>query len=241
MPIPGSSTLLRRSAAEALANGAPASAAAMLTRALEEPAAADERPSLRLDLGRALARNGDLDRASAALQRALEEVDDPVARAGIALELGRALRLAQRPVEAITVLDQAVNDLPTGHHDEEISLEGEIAFASHMGPVTDWIDRFAAVAERADGPSLPDRMVRSFYSYVAATTGTATAEEVGRLARSAVTPADDDDPPAHAPGGGRRPGDERCPGRGAQAARPCHRDDPTDGRRDSVRIRLDDS
>ena len=167
----------------------------MLTRALEEPAAADERPSLRLDLGRALARNGDLDRASAALQRALEEVDDPVARAGIALELGRALRLAQRPVEAITVLDQAVKDLPAGHHDEEISLEGEIAFASHMGPVTDWIDRFAAAAERADGPSLPDRMVRSFYSYVAATTGTATAEDVGRMARSAVTPADDNDPP----------------------------------------------
>ena len=187
--------LLRRSAAEALANGAPASAAAMLTRALEEPAAADERPSLRLDLGRALARNGDLDGASAALQRALEEVDDPVARAGIALELGRALRLAQRPIEAITVLDQAVQALPAGHHDEEISLEGEIAFASHMGPVTDWIDRFAAAAERADGPSLPDRMVRSFYAYVAATTGTAKAEEVGRLARSAVIPADDNDPP----------------------------------------------
>jgi DNA-binding CsgD family transcriptional regulator len=189
--------ILRQAAADALSNGAPATAAAMLTRALEEPAPADERASLRLDQGRALARGGDLDGAAAALQPALDEVGDPVERAGIALELGRAHRLAGRVVEAITVFDQAVRELPAGHHDEEVSLEAEIAFASHMGlPVKDWIDRFATVVERAGGPSLSDRMARSFYSYVAATSGTGTADDVARLARSAVTPADDADPPA---------------------------------------------
>ncbi len=188
---------LRTAATAALSNGTPASAAAMLLRALAEPPAEDERSSLRLDLGRALARDGDLDRAALAMQQALDKVDDPVARAGIALELGRVHRLAGRSAEAVTVLDQAVSALPAGHHDEEASLEGEIAFASHMGlPAKGWIDRFAAVAERADRPSLPDRLVRSFYSYVAATTGTGTAEEVARLARSGVAPADETDPPA---------------------------------------------
>jgi DNA-binding CsgD family transcriptional regulator len=168
----------------------------MLTRALEEPAPEDERATLRLDLGRALARHGDLEGASAAVRQALEAVDDPVQRAGIALELGRVLRLAGRTLDAVEVLDQAVRALPAGHHDEETSLEGEIAFASHMGlPVEGWIDRFTAVVEGADGDSLPDRMARSFYSYVAATTGTGTAADVARLARSGVTPADDSDPP----------------------------------------------
>jgi DNA-binding CsgD family transcriptional regulator len=188
--------LLRRSAAEALSNGAPASAAAMLTRADEEPAPEDERPSLRLDLGRALTRAGDLDSASAALQRALEGVDDPVERAGIALELGQVHRLAGRAADAVEVLGRAVQALPGGHHDEEVSLETEIAFASHMGlPVKEWIDRFAAVVERAGGLSPSDRMARSYYSYVAATSGTGTAEQVARLARSAVAPADETDPP----------------------------------------------
>ena len=187
---------LRKAAADALSNGAPATASTMLNRALAEPAVVDERPSIRLELGLALARNGDLDNASVVLKQALDDVDDPVTRATIALELGRAHRLAGRAVDAVAVFVQAVQDLPAGHHDEEVSLETEIAFASHMGlPVKEWIDRFAAVVKRAGDPSLPDRMARSFYSYVAATTGTGTAEEVARLARSAVTPVGEADPP----------------------------------------------
>ena len=188
--------LLRRSAASALTNGAPASAAAMLARALAEPAAKDERPTLRLDLARALTRAGDLDGASVILQRALEEVDDPVAQADIALELGRVHRLSGRAVDAVTVLDRAVQALPGGHHDEGVALETEIALASHMGlPAKEWIDRFAVVVERADGASLSDRMARSFYAYVVATTGTGVAEDVARLASSAVAKPDDTDPP----------------------------------------------
>lgn len=188
--------VLRTSAAEALRNGAPASASAMLTRALAEPAPEDERTSLHLDLGRALARDGDLDGASVALQQALEGYDDPVERAGIALELGQVHRLAGKTAEALAVLDRTVSGLPSGHHDLEISLEVERAVTAHIGsPADEWIDRVAAAVKNATSGSMPDRMIRVFYAYVAACTGTQPAEEIVRLAQFGLAPPDPVDPP----------------------------------------------
>jgi DNA-binding CsgD family transcriptional regulator len=188
---------LRDAAAAALAGGAPASAALMLERALNEPAAEDERPAIDLDLGRAHLRSGHVPEAREALERALSAIEEPEERAPVALELGRVLRLAGRPAEAVAVLDQALKVLPDGHHDEEMLFEAEIATASHIGlPAKEWVDRLAAVVERADGASLPDRMIRGLYAYVAASTGTRSSGEVERLALSAMQ-ADTTDPALH--------------------------------------------
>ena len=180
-----------------MTNGAPASAALLLARALTEPPDGHVRPTLGLELGRSLTMSGDLQAATTALQVALELVDEPVARAPIALELGRALRLTGQIPEAVRVLDQAAASLPPGHHDEEIALEAEIALASHMGlPAKEWIDRLAAVVERSQGTSLADRSVRAMYGFVAAATGTEDATEAARISRSGLPPADEmNDPP----------------------------------------------
>lgn len=187
---------LRDAAIAALAIGAPSSAAALLERALVEPANDAERPTLGLELGRALAQGGRLDAACDALQTALDLVDEPVRRAEIAIELGRTFRLRGRIPEAVAILDRAVKDLPDGHHDEATTLEMEIAAAGHMGlPAREWVDRFASVAEQAHGMSLSERTMRGYYAYIAASTGTRDATDVARLARSSNTPAGEFDPP----------------------------------------------
>jgi DNA-binding CsgD family transcriptional regulator/tetratricopeptide (TPR) repeat protein len=187
---------LREAAASMLTQSAPATAAVFLERALAEPAASSERPSLGLEFGRALGLSGDLDAAAAALRDALVLVD-PVAGATISMELGRVLRFAGRIPEAVTVLDAAVAHLPDGHHDEHVALEAEIAIASHMGlPAKEWIDRLASVVDHAQGSSLPDRTVRSMFGYVAACTGTRTGAQVAQIARSAIAEhRDEQDPP----------------------------------------------
>jgi DNA-binding CsgD family transcriptional regulator len=187
---------LHEAATRAMTNGAPASAATLLERALAEPATGDDRATLGLDLGRALMRQGDLAAASGALDRVLDIVDDPVQRAIVALELGRAHRLAGEPADAVATLDRALAQLPDRHHEEEMALEAEIAMASHLGlPAKEWVDRLASVVQRADGSSLADRTIRSLYAYIAASTGTQRADEVARLARSSITPVDPTDPP----------------------------------------------
>lgn len=179
---------LREAAVAAMTTGAPASATTLLRRALAEPPAEADRPALDLELGRALMRCGDFASADGALEQVLD-VDDPPLRATAALELGRSRRLAGQNAKAIAVLDRAIEQLPEGCHDEDMALEAELAMASHLGlPAKEWVDRLAKVAERADGPSLADRTVRSLYAYVAASTGTRLAADVERLSRSTITP-----------------------------------------------------
>jgi DNA-binding CsgD family transcriptional regulator len=185
-----------RTAAEAeMSNGAPDSAAKLLGRALAEPPPESDRTAIDVDLGRALARSGDLTAAAAALERALDRIEDPVGRANVSIELGQVLRLSGQTADSITALDRAAQALTDSQHDLQMSLELEIAMSSHMGlPAKEWIDRVAAAADRATTDSLPDRMMRIFYAYIAASTVRLPAEDVGRLARSGLT-TDHTEPP----------------------------------------------
>jgi DNA-binding CsgD family transcriptional regulator len=187
---------LSEAAAKAASGGAPGTAVVLLRRALIEPPAQHERRPLGLRLGQALALSGDLDAAADALRVALDLAGTSDARVEIALVLGRVLRMTDRIPEAIAVLDDAAGRLPAGRREEYLSLEMELAIAGHMGrPAKDWVDRFAGAVTRATGTSPADRTLRGFYGYVAASTGTETAAEVSRLARSSITALGQPDQP----------------------------------------------
>ncbi len=187
---------LHHDAVAALDSGAPATAAELLERALAEPADPSDRPALGLDLGRARIRNGDIDAATDALHAALDVVNEPLMRAEITVELGHALRFKGCVPEAIVAFDEALKDLPAGHHELEMSIEFDIALTWHVArPEPQSIERLSHAAARATGSSFPERAVRSIYAIVAAFTATLPASEIARLARSSATPDGVTDPP----------------------------------------------
>ena len=81
---------LRLAAANALASGAPVSAARYLRRALAEPPSADAEAEILVELGEAEAAAAEPE-AAAHLRAALTQLSDPLARARVRLTLGRAL------------------------------------------------------------------------------------------------------------------------------------------------------
>jgi len=190
-------SLLRSAAADALARGAPEPAVALLDRAMAEPPAEEDRAGTLLDLGRARARNGNVETGAEAMRGALERTADPAGRAAVVLELASVLRLAGRFPDALELLEGTFADLGGEHPELALALENEIAIASHLSlPASEWIGRLASVAERATGPTPPERLARALYAFAAASTGSLKAGEVGDLARSsASTDPQTPDPP----------------------------------------------
>jgi DNA-binding CsgD family transcriptional regulator len=181
---------LTKAARAALAAGAPEVGARYLRRALSEPPADDLRPALLLALGRACACAGGLEDAVEALRLSLDETDDADAHAEVALELGHTLALAGEPDRAMTVLREARDRLGPKLDERAIGLETELALVAHTGlPASDWLGRFAAVVEQAEGDGLAARNARAFYAYAAAAACRQPAEKVAEIARSAVAPS----------------------------------------------------
>ena len=51
------------------------------------------------------------------------------------------------------MLPRAAQELPVGHPELDVTIEMEIAVASHMGrPAKEWVDRLATAVGRARGP-----------------------------------------------------------------------------------------
>jgi hypothetical protein len=118
--------LLRDAARDALALGDAAGAAALLARALDEPAADDERAAVLLELGQAHARAG-APEAIAPLSEIVERGDDPAAIAAAAIELSGLLFFAGRGAEGAAILRRAQQRLPPGepaHPQLEVALLG---------------------------------------------------------------------------------------------------------------------
>jgi DNA-binding CsgD family transcriptional regulator len=107
----GAVALLRDAARDALALGDAAGAAALLSRALEEPPADDDRAAVLLELGQARARAGAPD-AIEPLTEIVERNDDATAIAAAAIELGGMLFFADRAAEGAAVLRRAKERLP---------------------------------------------------------------------------------------------------------------------------------
>jgi DNA-binding CsgD family transcriptional regulator/tetratricopeptide (TPR) repeat protein len=110
--------LLRDAAHDALALGDAAGAAALLSRALDEPPDEGERAGVVLELGQAHARAG-APEAIAPLSEIVERGEDAAAIAAAAIELGGMLFFAGRPAEGAAILRRAQERLPAGEPGRE--------------------------------------------------------------------------------------------------------------------------
>ena len=110
---PGAVALLRHAAREALVLGDAAGAAALLSRALDEPPTAGDRAAVVLELGQAHARAG-APEAIAPLSEIVERGEDPAAIAAAAIELSGMLFYAGRATEGAATLRRAQERLPAG-------------------------------------------------------------------------------------------------------------------------------
>jgi DNA-binding CsgD family transcriptional regulator len=115
--------------------GAPEPEAVFLRRALAEPPAPADRPSLLLDLGMAEASAGLADWREH-LQQAVDAAADPAEAAEAALVLGHALSDAQRFAEAVEVLDRAAATLAAPRSELGLQLEAAAVLAEMNDPVT---------------------------------------------------------------------------------------------------------
>jgi DNA-binding CsgD family transcriptional regulator len=123
---PETVTVLREAAGDALALGDAAGAAALLSRAMDEPPSAGDRGEVVLRLGLARARTGD-PQAMAPLGEIVERGDEPRAIACAAVELGGMLFFAGRAPEGAAILRRAEERLPAG---EPLRDELELALLS---------------------------------------------------------------------------------------------------------------
>jgi DNA-binding CsgD family transcriptional regulator/tetratricopeptide (TPR) repeat protein len=108
---PGAVALLREAARDALALGDAAGAAALLSRALDEPPVDGDRAAVVLELGQAHARAG-APEAIAPLSEIVERGDDDAAIAAAAIELSGMLFFAGRAAEGAAILRRAWARLP---------------------------------------------------------------------------------------------------------------------------------
>ena len=109
----GAVALLRHAARDGLALGDAPGAAAMLSRALDEPPADGDRAAVVLELGQALARAG-APEAIAPLSEIVEQGNDAAAIAAAAIDLSGILFYAGRAAEGAAILRRAQERLPAG-------------------------------------------------------------------------------------------------------------------------------
>ena len=123
---PGTVTLLRDAARGALALGDAAAAAALLSRALQEPPTDRDRSRAVLELGQAYARAG-APEASEPLSEIVERGQDPAAIAEAAIELSGMFFYGGRAAEGVAILRRAQARLPASgpaHDRLEVALLG---------------------------------------------------------------------------------------------------------------------
>lgn len=125
--------LLRRAAAEALEEGAPQSAVALLRRACSEPPASAELPDLLLELGLVEMRTGDASCVET-LQRSVQSSAHPVSRARAALALAAAYNYAGLHELAADVLEPAYVGVAGVDHETELEVEAALAAAGLLVP-----------------------------------------------------------------------------------------------------------
>jgi DNA-binding CsgD family transcriptional regulator len=126
--------LLRRVAAGALVQGAPAAAAAWLRRALAEPPAPEARAAVLLELGSAELRLGAPEAAEHLAAAAELLRDEPVELARAVRQLALALTISGRADQSVASLEGAIELVEPVDPELALMLEGELA--SHARQAT---------------------------------------------------------------------------------------------------------
>jgi DNA-binding CsgD family transcriptional regulator len=177
---------LRDAAATELAGGSGATAVDLLRRALEEPPVAAELSSVQTMLGLAESIAGDpagLD----SLRDALEASEGSHARAHSALLLARFLVFAGLGREAVSAVEQVLDDLPDAEHDLVLQLEAALITAARsdvgLRAVAD--EHLDRVRDAAGEDSLAGRIVAVQCAYAATAAGDSVEDALG-FARAAL-------------------------------------------------------
>lgn len=172
---------LLEAAEAAIRQGAPKTAVTYLRRALEEPPAAERRPRLLLDLGRAEALAGDA-QAVPHLTEALERISSPHDRVLAALDAGRVLYMRGLPQDAVKTLLGGLESVEDS--DEKLRLRLALDTVARLTGATEAM----AAAGRRDEPSETSharRLLLAQRAFQGALWGTSRTE-VADLARRAL-------------------------------------------------------
>ena len=136
--------MLRRAAAAARADGAPATAVALLRRALAEPPAPAQRGAVLRELGHALVPTAARDSAVAAFRQAIEATEDPLERAEVAIGCAPVLGGVGAAEEGAALLDGVADGVPASAAGLRARIDAQLAAVSGGVP-----DQTADTALRA--------------------------------------------------------------------------------------------
>jgi DNA-binding CsgD family transcriptional regulator len=182
---PGRVELLRRVAADALVRGAPAAAAASLTRALAEPPPLASRAEVLVELGAVeyrLARPEAVDHVTSAMGL----IRDPRLLGATARWLALALTLAGDSDRAVEVIESVVDVVEPSDRELALLLEAELFAHAQVGS----LDRRAPAARRveryADLPGVTpgERLVLASLAFERARVSGSATEAAGHLERA---------------------------------------------------------
>src|SRR5215218_2260839 len=169
---------------QALANGAPRSAIAYLTRALHEPPPDDLRPAILSRFIMAGIRAPDRELFAATLPAVLEELErDESLRVRWAIKVGTWMIFNGRAADALTLLERGIA-IATERGDDEgaFRLEAQRSLLVRQ-PLTEQRERLAPYADRIEPDSGSGRLAAAFAAEWHAFDGTAAeATEAARLA-----------------------------------------------------------
>ncbi|MGH2951713.1 MAG: ATP-binding protein, partial [Solirubrobacterales bacterium] len=176
--------VLARAAEDAMRIGAPDAASRYLSRALEEPPAADARPALEHALGIAELTAG-VPQAVERLAAAVEATADPEARARTGLDLARALGMFGRPLDAVAAIDEAIE--ATRDPDLKLRLQAEALWLAWQDPrnIERYRARLGELSDDLPGDTLAEQIILC-YKANEALVQLSPAEHVRELARRAL-------------------------------------------------------
>lgn len=151
---------LRRAAQQAIGHGAPEAAISFLKRALHEPPPADVRAELLRELGRAETLHGD-PIGIEHLRAALDEAPPGRTHAEIARELAYALPFIGQLVEAVAVLESAIEQLGDENRELALQLKADLSTLGRLHPATyaRTVERLSRLASEVTGDTPAERLV----------------------------------------------------------------------------------
>jgi DNA-binding CsgD family transcriptional regulator len=158
---------LRDAAREASARGASDAAAAYLRRALAEPPSPDDHDAVLFELGSVELRLGVGD-ALERLRAVFDRSDDPYARVEAARRLAHGYLQADRAVDAVALLDEALAGAPRDDRELYLELQASLVNAAVHDPSTFVLarERLSQVAPNLDGSSPAERLLLANLAHV---------------------------------------------------------------------------